>query len=372
MPFPYRSWVEISKEQICANFRAVRAATGSAVETAAVVKSDAYGHGAAEVANALAAEGARWFAVTSAEEGVALRESGIQGDVLVMADGLPFTWPALAEYRLTPVLHSLELVRALDEYAAVRGAAIPYHLKLDTGMGRMGTLADALGIAAAVRAATHLDLRGLMSHLASPADFSTSQTEHQTEAFGELCGELSKLGIAPPLRHIASTNAVAHGRRETFHNMVRTGIGLYGYVSPASGRTSRTVLDVRPALAWKAAVIATKQLPEGALIGYGGLHRATRPTRIAVIGVGYADGFPRHLSDRGHVLADGRIAPILGAVSMDVTTIDVTDCPSTDAVTLLGTEGDLSIDADQIAQATGTISYDVLCGIRPRVKRVYV
>ncbi|HEX8984647.1 MAG TPA: alanine racemase, partial [Bryobacteraceae bacterium] len=303
MPVQYRSWVEISTEQICANFRAVRAATGSAVETAAVVKSDAYGHGAAKVAHALAAQGARWFAVTSAEEGVALREAGIEADILVMADGLPFTWAALVDYRLTPALHGLELLRALDEYAAARGVIIPYHLKLDTGMGRMGALDDAQRIAAVVRAAKHLELGGLMSHFASAADFSTPQADCQTETFGELCGELAKLGIAPPLRHMASTNAVAYGRREAFHNMVRIGLGLYGYVSPASGRAPRTILDVQPALAWKAAVIAAKQVPEGALIGYGGLYRATRPTTIAVLGAGYADGVPHRLSNRWHVLA---------------------------------------------------------------------
>ena len=157
--------------------------------------------------------------------------------------------------------------------------------------------------------------------------------------------------------------------------MARPGQALYGYISPARGDNPPRILDVKPALAWKAPVILTKDLPEGALIGYGGTFRAPRPTRIGILAAGYADGLPRRLSNRGQVIAGGKLAPILGAVSMDLTTIDLTGCPTIhagDAVTLLGSEGRVSIDAQQMACTAGTISYDILCGIRARVKRVYV
>jgi alanine racemase len=317
----------------------------------------------------------RWFAVSTAEEGVALRQAGIGANILLMADSLAFSWPALVEYRLTPVLLSLEDLRELDRRGAERGTTVPYHLKLDTGMTRVGTLAGAPEIAAAVRAATHLKLGGLMSHFASPGNFASDHAGRQARTFESLCTELAGLGIAAPLRHIASSNAIAYGRLQSFQNMARAGIALYGYLSPTSGDAPPPAFEVKPALAWKAAVLLTKDVPAGSYIGYGGLFRADRPMRIAVVGAGYADGVPHRLSNRGHAIAGGRVVPFLGAVSMDVITIDVTDCPQVQAggtVTLLGAEGGVSIDAQQIAATAGTISYDVLCGIRPRVKRVYV
>jgi len=158
--------------------------------------------------------------------------------------------------------------------------------------------------------------------------------------------------------------------------MVRPGHAVYGYVSPvAKGTAPPPLLEVRPALAWKTAVLAVKDLPTGSLVGYGGMYRTAQPTRIAVLAAGYADGIPHRLSNKGRVIANGHLAPIIGAVSMDLTTIDITHCPPLavgDAVTLLGSEGDVSIDAQQIARVAGTISYSVLCGIHARVKRIYI
>jgi alanine racemase len=263
----------------------------------------------------------------------------------------------------------------MESLAAARGVRVAYHLKLDTGMGRLGTLAAAREIAAAAGAAPHMDLEGLMSHLASSADYSKPQTEQQNRAFAALARALAEEGIAPRFRHLSSTNAIAYGRRNAWYNMVRPGHLLYGYYSPARGPAPPRVLDVEPALAWKASVLEAKSVPEGALIGYGGMFRAPHPMRIGVLAVGYADGLSHRLSNRGHAIAAGRLVPILGAVSMDLTTIDLTECPSIgpgDAITLLGAEGDVSINAQQMARTAGTISYDILCGIRTRVRRVYV
>jgi len=372
---PYRSWVEVSLQRIAENYQAVRAAVGPGVEVMGVVKTEAYGHGAVEVARTLLALGARWLAVTSVEEGVALREAGIPARILVMADNLPYTRPALLEFDLTPVVHTLADLGELNQLARQAGRRIPFHLKIDTGMGRLGMRAGAAEIAAALREAAHMHLEGLMTHFASAADYSASQTGQQIQAFGEALGQLRRAGVECAWVHASGTNPIAYGRRQAWHNMVRPGLALYGYVSPARGEAPPSILEVKPALTWKASVLVTKEQPEGALIGYGGLFRAPRPMRIAVIGAGYADGVSHRLSNRGQVIAGGRLVRILGAVSMDLTTIDVTECPSIQAghaATLLGSEGQARLDAQQIASTAGTISYDVLCQIRARVRRVYV
>ena len=175
---------------------------------------------------------------------------------------------------------------------------------------------------------------------------------------------------------MSSSTPIVYGRREAWQRMVRPGHAIYGYVSAiAKGTPPQAILEVKPALTWKSAVLAVKDLPAGALIGYGGMFKATHPMRIAVLAVGYADGFPHRLSNRGRVIVKGHFAPIVGAVSMDLTTIDVTKCPPVevgDEVTLLGAEGEVSIDAQQIARLAGTISYSILCAIHARVKRIYV
>lgn len=371
----YRSWVEVSLKRIAENFRSVRAAVGAAVEVACVVKAEAYGHGGIEVARTLVAEGARWLAVSSVEEGVALRRAGLETRILVMADTMREGRPELFEFRLTPVVHGLEDLRELNDLARREGRRLAYHLKLDTGMGRLGARAGAAEIAASVAEARHIDLEGLMTHFASSADYSDGQTDNQIAEFEAARARLAAAGVRPRYTHIASSNPIAYGRREAWHNMVRPGLALYGYVSPALGPAPPRVLDVAPALAWKATVLATKELPAGTRVGYGGMFQTERPTRIAVLAAGYADGIAHRLSNRGQVIAAGRLVPILGAVSMDVTTIDVTDCPEVQAggaVTLLGGEGGASLDAQQLASVAGTISYDILCKIGARVKRVYV
>ncbi len=377
-PFAYRSWVEISLKQIAENFQAIRDVVGDGVEVMPVVKADAYRHGAIQVSRRLTGAGARWLAVSNVEEGVILRENGITARILVMADFLPDERAGLLDYKLTPVIHSLEGIREWDRLVSSRddstGAA--YHLKIDSGMGRLGTRAPASEILDAIGAARHARLEGLMTHLASSANYATSQTEEQMRTFQAVCARLAEGGVHPPFLHLASSTPIAYGRRDAWQRMVRPGHSIYGYVSPiASGTPPPRVLEVRPALTWKAAVLAVKDLPAGALVGYGGMFRAVQPTRIAVLAAGYADGIPHRLSNKGRVIAKGQFAPIIGAVSMDLTTIDVTHCPPVevgDALTLLGTEGELSIDAQQIARTAGTISYSVLCGIHARVKRLYV
>jgi alanine racemase len=373
---PFRSYVIVSREQIARNFRNVRSVVGPHVEVAGVVKADAYGHGALEVARVLCAEGARWLAVSSVDEGVQLRSGGIHdARILVMGGFLAYEGDAVVEYDLTPAVHSLAQIRDVDRLAASSSKPIRYHLKIDSGMGRLGTRASAAEILATLSGATHARMEGLMTHFASAADYTSSQTTAQLAYFHEICEVLHAAGIRVPHLHTSSTNAIGYGRTEGWHTLVRAGHALYGYVSPARGNAPPQLLDVKPALTWKAKLLAVKEISEGALVGYGGSFRAPRNMRIGILGAGYADGMFHRLSNRGKVIADGKLTPILGTVSMDLTTIDLSHTTALDAgddVTLLGKEGDCSVDAQQIAKVAGTISYNILCSISARVRRIYV
>ncbi len=372
---PYRSWVEVSRRQLAANFAALRAVAGAEVEVAAVVKANGYGHGADEVARVLETEGARWLAVAATEEGIELRRAGSVARILVMSDNLPDSRGAFIEYGLTPVVHALEELPPLEEMARKAGRELAYHLKMDSGMGRLGTLAAPEAVAEAVRRTVHLRLEGFMSHLASAGDYSSPQTDEQVREFAAWREQLRGLGIAARYVHLAATVPIAYGRREAWENMVRPGLSLYGYVPAARGAAPPRALEVSPALTWKARLVAVKEVPAGAPIGYGALYRAPRPMLIGMVAAGYADGVRYSLANRGQVIAAGRLVPMLGAVSMDLTAIDLTECPSLqpgDAVTLLGREAEVVLDAQDIADAAGTIAYDVLCGIGRRVERVYV
>jgi alanine racemase len=373
---PFRSYVLVSRDQIARNYRNVCAVVGPQVDVAGVVKADAYGHGALEVSRVLIAEGVRWLAVSSVDEGVNLRCGGIlQPRILVMSGFLPYEGDALVEYGLTPAVHSFGQMRDLDRLAQASGKVIPFHLKIDSGMGRLGTRAGAREILAALGEVRHAHLDGLMTHFASATDYTTTQTADQLVYFHAICAELKQAGVNAPYLHTSSTNAIGYGRSEGWHNMVRAGHALYGYVSPARGEGPRQLLEVSPALTWKARLLAVKDIPEGALVGYGGSFRAPRPMRIGILGAGYADGLFHRLSNRGKVIADGRLTPILGTISMDLTTVDLSHTRALGPggeVTLLGNEGEVRLDAQQIARVAGTISYNILCGISARVRRVYV
>jgi alanine racemase len=370
-----RSWVEISRRRITENYRAIAAAVGAGVEIMPVVKADAYNHGAGEVSRVLADEGVRWFAVASADEGVALRQAGIEAGIVLMADFLPSERDAIIEYNLTPVVHSLDQVRDLSVMAAKAGRTLAYHLKIDSGLSRLGTRASCAEIIDALQSAPNTTLQGLMTHLASAEDFTSPQTDEQIRTFFELCDRLRSTAANPSFIHLSSTNAIAYGRREAWHNLVRPGLSLYGYVSPALGTPPECLLPVEPALMWKAAVLAVKDLPEAALVGYNARFRTRRPTRTAVVAAGYADGYPHSLGNTGKVIVNGVLAPIIGAVSMDLITVDITDCPLLvpgDTVTLLGRQNSASMDAQDISTLAGTIPYAILCGINRRVNRQYV
>lgn len=373
MPQDSRCYVEISRSRLAANYRAVCKAAGPETTVMGVVKADAYGHGSVEVSRVLCNEGATWLAVSSVEEGITLRRAGIACRILVMAGVMPWERGAIREFHLTPALHSVDEIAQFHSSCA--SDPVDVHLKIDTGLNRLGTRAASAEIASAIQSAPGIRLEGLMSHFASAADFTSEQTLEQIRAFNEMTAALAHYGIRPSLTHCASTNAIAYARPGSAHSLVRPGHAIYGYVSPARGDAPPSTLRVEPALSWKARIVAIKDLPANARIGYGGSFVAPGPMRIAVLAAGYADGISHRLSNKGKVIAGGRFAPIVGHVSMDLTTIDITASPHLapgDEVTLLGRERELSLDAQQIARTAGTISYNVLCGISARVKRYYV
>lgn len=372
---PYRSWVEVSRKQIGDNFEAIRQMVGPGTEVMPVVKADAYRHGAVEVARVLEQRGARWLAVSNTEEGAALRDAGIGARILVMADFLPFTREAMLAYGLTPVIHSLDDVAELNRIARSRESRYRFHLKVDTGMGRLGVKPDSAAILNALRACPDVEMEGLMTHFASAGNYQSNQTESQMDTFENVLEALAVAGVRPPYIHLSSTIPIAYARKRAWRAMVRPGHAIYGYVSPARGAAPAKKLCVKPALTWKASILQVKNIEAGSLVGYGGMFRAPASMRVAILAAGYADGIPHRLSNRGRVIVNGKFSPILGAVSMDLTTVDVTHSPDVrvgDAVTILGREGEASIDAQEIAKLAGTISYSVLCGIHARVKRLYL
>ncbi len=375
MPSSARCYVEISTGRIASNFEAVRDAVGPDVDVMGVVKADAYGHGMLEVSRILISRGARWLAVSTVAEGRQLRDAGIETDILVMAGLLPDDFRTAVDLGLTPVAHSTSDILRFEEAAVAAERKARFHLKFDTGMGRLGTRETPVEVAGVLKTLHVTECDGLLTHFASASDFSTPQTDMQIARFDGIGREMAALGIAPRYLHLSSTATVAYARPNAWRTIVRPGHAIYGYVSPAKGIAPESALRVSPALAWKVKVVAVKDVPANTLVGYGGIACVKRPTRLAILGAGYADGIPHRLSNRGKVIAGGRFAPILGAVSMDLTTIDVTESPRLkpgDDVTLLGREGRVSINAQEMARWAGTISYSVLCGIKPRVERVYV
>jgi len=350
------------------NFRSLSARVAPA-SVLPVVKADAYGHGAAAVAGRLQAEGARTFAVAIAEEGAALRRSGLAGDILVLNYSAPADVPLHRAYGLTPTLYDLDQAKAFAAAAGGREAPLPVHLKLDTGMGRLGLRPEELPAAIALlREAKSLRVAGVFSNLASSSDPSSPTTRTQAAALREGVAALREAGIEAGTVHLANSGgALAHPG--SWLDAVRPGLALYG-VAPAEGLDAGAL---EPALSLETEIMSVKEVPPGTPLGYGGAFVTARRSHIAILPIGYDDGLRRSLSGRFSVLVKGGEAPIVGAVSMDLTIVDVTGlgARSGDRVVCLGRDGERVRTAWDWARAADTIPYEILCGIGRRVPRVY-
>jgi alanine racemase len=362
------------------NFRTVQKHVGKDVTVCAVVKADAYGHGAVECAAALEAEGARWLGVTSLDEAIPLRAAEIRSRILLMTGFWRGEEEEIVALRLTPTVWEPWQIESLNRASAKLGAGRhPVHLKVDSGMGRLGVSLQALArLLDAVKSADHLLLEGVSTHLASSEVLDAPSAEEQIRNFDKALNSIRSAGVAPALVHVANTSA-AISRRVTWNNMVRPGLALYGYYLPFQ-RAGREVngsalrLNVKPVLTWKTRILALRDTEANQALGYGGTYVTKSPARIALLPVGYADGLNRALSSGGRVIVRDHYAPIVGLISMDLTMIDVTGIAGIevgDEVILLGNSDGLTVSAQEHADLANTIPYEILCAISKRVPRRY-
>jgi len=374
------TWAEISLPQLLENYRIIRQHVGPGRAIMAIVKADAYGHGLSEVARTLAGAGVDWFGVTSADEGVELRRQGFSQPILLLTGFWEGEQSALTDFDLVPAIYSEDQLATIEAWGARTGRRIRFHLKVNTGMGMLGLhwqeVESFLGV---LRQMRHVELEGLFEQFAAAEDFTIERTGEQIARFRSFEQSLARAGIQLKYAHQANSAAIV-SRPETWGNLVRPGLLLYGYHAPVrvaegSNQPACRSLPVREILTFKTRVIAVKQVPAGTPLGYGGRYVTPRDCRIATLPAGYADGVDRRLSGRGQVIICGRYAPIIGTISMDLTLVDVTEFPQVtlgEEVILIGRKGDCSVTAVDIAETTGTIPHEILSSIGKRVPRRYV
>lgn len=377
------TWAEISRTALQHNYATVRDYVAPGATVCAVVKADAYGHGAVDCALAFQQEGAKWFGVSTPEEGVKLREAGVRGRILLMSGFWRGAEELVIAHNLTPAVWDWEHIELLENAAEKLDKApqsVAVHWKIDTGMARLGTSApDIHHMISVLQAANFVMLEGVFTHLASAEVVDAPDVDAQVARFDDACSTITDSGLSPVYQHMANSASIL-ARERTWKNMVRPGLSLYGYYLPFTsvlgGLADTTAeLPVVPALTWKTRIIAVRDVDGHTPIGYNGAYITQGPSRLAVLPVGYADGFNRHLSNRGRVLVRGDYASVVGNVTMDLVTIDVTGMPGIsigDEVVLIGEQGSKKITAWDHASHAATIPYEVLCAISARVPRKYV
>ncbi len=366
------TWAEIDLGAIRHNIRAIRAHIGEDVALMAVVKANAYGHGAVPVAKSALQAGADWLAVNRVEEGVALRQAGIKARILVFGYCLPQQADLVIEHSLTPTVTSLETARSLAKQLPSTDTPFAIHLKIDTGMGRLGLLPSELSaFVAALRQFPMLQVEGVFSHLAVADEANTTFNHTQFQVYKESISIIQAAGIEPSIRHIANS-ATTMAYPAMHQHLIRLGIAMYG-LYPSN--ELNWPVSLKPAMTLKTRVARLRTLPPHATVGYGRTFTVQTPTPIALAPVGYGDGYPRLCSNRGAMLVNGQRAPIAGRVSMDQTSLDVSkiqDIQENDEVVVFGKQGDAHIPAEEVAQWAETINYEIITRLAARVPRVYV
>ncbi len=373
------NWAEVSLRTLRNNFKAIVQRVAPST-VCAVIKCNAYGHGVVECGRALEADGAKWFGVTAAEEGACIREAGIHGRILLMTGFWRGEEDAVVGYSLTPAVWTLDHIERLERAMQARRpkGKFPVHLKVDTGMGRVGVpAAEIEPLARRIAASEYVELEGVFSHVASSEVLDADDAAAQIVRFNQALATLRAAGLEPPLRHLANSAAIG-GRPDTWNTMVRPGLALYGYLPPFSAQAGVKLpapIPVEPVLSWKSRIVSRREMPAGQAIGYNGTYVTKAPSRIAVIAAGYGDGFNRALSNKGRVIVRDHYAPIVGRISMDMTTIDVTGVPGAeigDEALLIGKSEHCAVTAEDHADWAGTIPYEITCAINWRVPRVYL
>ncbi len=369
------TWAEINLGNLSFNLKSVRKFIGQDIACMAVVKADAYGHGAIECAKRLEADGVDWFGVALPEEGVELRTAGIKRPILCLGGFWHGQENLLLEHDLTPIIYRLESAKWLNEAAEQKGQKANIHVKVDTGMGRMGVRFDEIGeFVEELKTLSNLHVEGVMTHFAA-ADNPTENdfTAEQIHKLNETVTVFRNNGFTPRYVDMAnSPGAIAHP--DSRGNMVRLGGVLYGLGGDVLPKDIEKP-ELKPVLSLFTQIAHIKKVLAGNSLGYGRTFTTKRDSLIATIPIGYHDGYPRALSNRGRVLINGIFAPVVGRVSMDCTIVDVTDVLNAkvdDRVVLIGEQNGLSIKAEDLAGETGTISYEITCGIHLRVPKIFV
>jgi alanine racemase len=377
-----KSWVEISKARLKENFRAVQSVAGAGVEVLAVVKANGYGHDAAICAPVLVGAKARWLGVSDVEEGARVRQALGESStrVLVMCGMELGDAAAMAQHGLTPVVWTVEHIAAMERTARAAGHRLDVHLEIDTGMGRQGAHLgkDLAAVLARLVRSRWLHCEGLMSHLSCAEIAESKVTQSQQSRFAEAIAQVLAAGISPELLHLGNSSALDEGStmswvRETAKKigaraMVRTGLAVYGMCLEVQNGKGHLAAKLKPALTWKTHITGLREIEKGTSVGYGATFTAKRAMRIALIPVGYADGFRRAASSgigNGWVMIAGKKATVVGRVSMNLTTVDVTGIDGVHVgseVVLLG-EG---VSVEDHARWSGTIAYDILCGVKAK------
>ncbi|MBD2016858.1 alanine racemase [Microcoleus sp. FACHB-53] len=368
-----RAWVEIDQGALCHNVRQLRKLLSAPTQLMAVVKADAYGHGATMVARIALEAGARGLCVATLQEGIQLREAGIEAPILLLgAMNIPEQVKAIAHWQLEPTICTPEQAWMFSETLSGLKKTLPVHLKLDTGMSRLGMpWQEATQFVQLVKRLPYLKIASIYSHLATAdsPDPTTMRLQHQR--FEDAIAQLRNAGIQPPCLHLANSAATL-ADSSIHYDWVRAGLALYG-LYPAEHL--RNAVDLHPVMQVKARVTQVKTIPPGTGVSYGYQFIADEETRIAIVGIGYADGVPRNLSNKMTVLIRGQQVRQIGAITMDQMMLDVSALPDIqtgEVVTLIGQDGGLQISADDWAQSLGTISWEILCSFKHRLPRVAV
>lgn len=368
----YSTWAEINLDNLAENFRGIKRKIGANVKTLVAVKANAYGHGAVEVSRRLIAEGADMLGVAAVSEVAELRQAGINAPILLLGCTLPEAVGEALDLDARLTLCDLESARHVAATARARKKTAIVHVKVDTGMGRIGMpWTEAPRIVQQIATLDGIYIEGIFTHFASADEADKSFTHHQLELFQKVIASLEEAGLRIPLKHAANSSAILD-LPETYLDMVRPGLILYG-LHPGAG-VSHSV-PLKPVLSLKTRIVFLKKIAPGQTVSYNRRFTATRPTRVATLPIGYADGFSRELSNRGHVLVAGRRVPIIGTICMDQTLVDVTDIPSArigDEVVIYGHQGSQQIRVEEVAELLHTIPYVITSTIGRRVHRVFL
>ncbi len=365
------TWAEIDLDALAYNVAAVKQHIGRSVEIYAVVKANAYGHGSVQVSRTALEAGATRLAVHRAIEGIELRKAGLETQILLMGYTPPVEAEIVASWRLTPSVTTMDFAQAISSQASALGVSIPVHVKVDSGMSRYGLMPnDVVGFIRALGDLPKISVEGIFTHFSTADSADQTFVRQQLSVFNDVLASLRSIGIEVPVVHAANSAAIMK-LPESHFNAVRPGLILYG-LYPSSEWPP--VFEIRPVLTLKSMVVRVQNTPVGTAVGYGRTFVAKHQMRIALIPIGYGDGYHRILSNKGKVLVRGKYAPILGRVSMDQIVVNVTDIQDVqqdDEVVLIGRQGQAQIRAEILADLAGTINYEVTTSLLPRVTRIY-